>query len=171
MIVHKHKRVDSAPFYYGRQNAQHIAAASIHSYSKYIQNSGELQWGDGFFLFRDPCFNAESPRSRGEYVRIPNMPWTEERIPPLTRGILSRIRDPAQTLGITPAYAGNTCNREMGPSGIQDHPRLRGEYHPCWNLALHHIGSPPLTRGIHTGLLVKNKVPGITPAYAGNTQC
>ena len=49
MIVHKHKRVDSAPFNYGRQNAQHIAAASIHSYFKYIQNSGKLQWGYGFF--------------------------------------------------------------------------------------------------------------------------
>lgn len=52
MIVHKHKRVDSAPFNYGRQNAQHIAAASIHSYYKYAQNSGELQWG-GFFDSRE----------------------------------------------------------------------------------------------------------------------
>ena len=41
--------MDSAPFYYGRQNAQHIAAASIHSYYEYIKNSGELQWGMDFF--------------------------------------------------------------------------------------------------------------------------
>ena len=45
--------MDSAPFNYGRQNAQHIAAASIHSYSKYIQNSGKLQWGGMDFMIHD----------------------------------------------------------------------------------------------------------------------
>ena len=63
--------MDSAPFNYGRQNAQHIAAASIHSYYKYMKNSGELQWGDGFFdshlckmiAICDTYFN---PRLRGE---------------------------------------------------------------------------------------------------------
>ena len=128
LIVYRHKKVDSAPFYYGRQNAQHIAAASIHSYYKYTQNSGELQWGDGFFLFRGPCFNTGSL--------------------PLARGILLFYIPHFHRTRITPAYAGNTDREGSGASDVRDHPRLRGEYDRPPIPAADPRGSPPLTRGI-----------------------
>ena len=131
MIVHKHKRVDSAPFYYGRQNAQHIAAASIHSYYKYTQNSGELQWGDGFFLFRGPCFNTEFPRSRGKYFLQSPKPLLLLGSPPLTRGIPFPRNKIHAVHGITPAYAGNTWITMILNLIVRDHPRLRGEYNIC----------------------------------------
>ena len=121
--------MDSAPFYYGRQNAQHIAAASIHSYYEYAQNSGELQWGDGFFLFRGPCFNTGSP--------------------PLARGILLGGMERTLLLRITPACAGNTALMPARLRNLQDHPRLRGEYFGRLIETIIEWGSPPLARGIH----------------------
>ena len=150
MIVHKHKRVDSAPFNYGRQNAQHIAATSIHSYSKYIQNSGKLQWGYGFFLFRGPCFNTGSPL--------------------LARGIQAYEEAQKPYGGITPAYAGNTMRRSTARRPRRDHPRLRGEYSSCRSFAILSLGSPPLARGILPFSYADDMPPGITPACAGNTR-
>ena len=120
--------MDSAPFYYGRQNAQHIAAASIHSYYEYAQNSGELQWGDGFFLFRGPCFNTGSP--------------------PLARGILLGGMERTLLLRITPACAGNTALMPARLRNLQDHPRLRGEYEVTAKYPVTDVGSPQLARGI-----------------------
>ena len=120
--------MDSAPFYYGRQNAQHIAAASIHSYYEYIKNSEELQWGDGFFLFRGPCFNTGSP--------------------PLARGILLGGMERTLLLRITPACAGNTALMPARLRNLQDHPRLRGEYEVTAKYPVTDVGSPPLARGI-----------------------
>ena len=128
LIVYRHKKVDSAPFYYGRQNAQHIAAASIHSYYKYTQNSGELQWGDGFFLFRGPCFNT------GSF--------------PLARGILLFYIPHFHRTRITPAYAGNTIVHRFRQLIHEDHPHLRGEYHFLSTPSGSCNPSPPLTRGI-----------------------
>ena len=68
--------MDSAPFNYGRQNAQHIAAASIHSYFKYIQNSGKLQWGYGFFdsRLREGGDRSRSSRSSTTKRFNPRLP-------------------------------------------------------------------------------------------------
>ena len=74
------------------------------------------------------------------------------------------------TMGITPAFAGNTLCACSHSSFLRDHPRIRGEYLSYGASTLCHIGSPPHSRGIllsqrHTRLLV-----GITPAFAGNTE-
>lgn len=51
-----------------------------------------------------------------------------------------------------------------------DHPRLRGEYLVILNTKSCALGSPPLTRGIRLSRPYLYFHPGITPAYAGNTQ-
>ena len=50
-----------------------------------------------------------------------------------------------------------------------DHPRLRGEYLVILNTKSCALGSPPLTRGIHSVDDGQQQPHGITPAYAGNT--
>ena len=74
-----------------------------------------------------------------------------------------------QTLGITPAYAGNTCLWLLRFLYAWDHPRLRGEYFFFKQYPLHSSGSPPLTRGIRRFHDLSAADRRITPAYAGNT--
>ena len=120
--------MDSAPFNYGRQNAQHIAAASIHSYYEYIKNSGELQWGYGFFFFGSHALIRDHPCLRGEYLQYFFCVDSIVGSPPLTRGIRVLIRLLTCQNGITPAYAGNTATPLRRLHSPKDHPRLRGEY-------------------------------------------
>ena len=125
--------------------------------------------GDGFFLFRGPCFNTGSP--------------------PLARGIQAYEEAQKPYGGITPAYAGNTMRRSTARRPRRDHPRLRGEYSSCRSFAIlslgspplargipfsraekgHSLGSPPLMRGIFCNFVAESLDSGITPAYAGNT--
>ena len=51
----------------------------------------------------------------------------------------------------------------------EDHPRLRGEHYKVLSLCFWVVGSPPPTRGTQKTPDVVDKTPGITPAYAGNT--
>ena len=73
------------------------------------------------------------------------------------------------TLGITPAYAGNTFVSSKARQGAEDHPRLRGEHYKAFNLLRLKMGSPPPTRGTRCGKRETQQIIGITPAYAGNT--
>ena len=161
--------MDSAPFNYGRQNAQHIAAASIHSYYEYIKNSGELQWGNGFFFFEPHALIRDSPCLRGEYIGLIEYLFKGRGSPPLARGILEGSDASDYRFGITPAYAGNTSCLFLVLSPVRDHPRLRGDYiFALWKL-LGQQGSPPLARGIHIDTVRQVAGGGVTPAYAGNT--
>ena len=59
-------------------------------------------------------------------------------------------------------------NRFPG-AGVEDHPRLRGEYcYPISNSA-ELLGSPPLARGIRGYYVILFSDERITPACAGNT--
>ena len=73
------------------------------------------------------------------------------------------------SMGITPAYAGNTEVCYMSERACRDHPRLRGEYQYFPARGKNEVGSPPLTRGIPDYGYGKAVLLGITPAYAGNT--
>ena len=73
--------------------------------------------------------------------------------------------------GITPAYAGNTKNVRSVAFHIGDHPRLRGEHLNKWGCSEMKMGSPPPTRGTHDSDNDNDNENGITPAYAGNTEC
>ena len=72
--------------------------------------------------------------------------------------------------GIIPAYAGNTRRRCRTYRSCRDHPRVCGEH-------IRRIGSPcslqgssPRMRGTLSGRRYLFSLPGIIPAYAGNTQ-
>ena len=73
-------------------------------------------------------------------------------------------------LGFTPAHAGNTTLDYQEFFETKVHPRSRGEYCPPFYLSGIIIGSPPLTRGIHTEWTAITQIARFTPAHAGNTQ-
>ena len=111
----------------------------------------------------------DHPRLRGEYSKNIILIKTEVGSPPLARGIQHNKRPIYGDTGITPACAGNTNALIASRISFEDHPRLRGEY--CTSLQAGRFikGSPPLARGILTGILVVSATVGITPACAGNT--
>ncbi len=99
---------------------------------------------------RIQTLQRDHPRLRGEYRSSNAGINFTVGSPPPTRGILKDIAVSDMLLGITPAYAGNTC--------------LSWKAYPC------DPGSPPPTRGILTLNLILSFSAGITPAYAGNTK-
>ena len=75
----------------------------------------------------------------------------------------------AFTLGITPAYAGNTFLVIGLGICTGDHPRVCGE-HPTKLLRKpFRTGSPPRMRGTRLDSAKEGLAVRITPAYAGNT--
>ena len=109
------------------------------------------------------------PRIRGEYCLSDHLSRHLHGSPPHTRGI------PRSRVGLdcinrfTPAYAGNTMKilGHLLISGV--HPRIRGEYPSSGTALLAAWGSPPHTRGIHSGTSAQAGCLRFTPAYAGNT--
>ena len=89
--------------------------------------------------------------------------------PPLTRGTLVLYSQKFFPCGITPAYAGNTLPQVRRTARPRDHPRLRGEHGTVAVTEVTFTGSPPLTRGTLYKEEAVVLLPGITPAYAGNT--
>ena len=71
--------------------------------------------------------------------------------------------------GIIPAYAGNTVPWRSRASRIRDHPRVCGEHHWKSSGQYQGKGSSPRMRGTRSRPADRVPVPGIIPAYAGNT--
>ena len=88
---------------------------------------------------------------------------------PQVRGILAFYQYIKNTLGITPAYAGNTHLQHRYDKSREDHPRSRGEYTRQTLMTMPQEGSPPLARGIPTNCQGITFYLRITPARAGNT--
>ena len=111
----------------------------------------------------------DHPRLRGEHSESERREQINKGSPPPTRGTLSSTEDSIGTIGITPAYAGNTHPKSVGRITAGDHPRLRGEHYVSHKLFVKHLGSPPPTRGtpVYQGYPLCSL--RITPAYAGNT--
>ena len=88
---------------------------------------------------------------------------------PLSRGIRPSGTRRFFRPGIIPALAGNTHRHVEPELAVQDHPRSRGEYPVCQNMAPNMDGSSPLSRGIRGCSRRPSQRPGIIPALAGNT--
>ena len=88
---------------------------------------------------------------------------------PLSRGIHRRLGPFHPATGIIPALAGNTDAAASGGAANTDHPRSRGEYYGGLALAVEHVGSSPLSRGIRPHSHPGRNPEGIIPALAGNT--
>ena len=112
----------------------------------------------------------DHPRICGEHIAKNLTTGEVKGSSPHMRG--TRIRPPeyARTLGIIPAYAGNTppC---PGRAAIHwDHPRICGEHVQTADCEGVQAGSSPHMRGTPGRHRYRPHSPGIIPAYAGNTQ-
>ena len=111
----------------------------------------------------------DHPRLRGEHQAEYGVISKSWGSPPPTRGTRGKMVQETLKVGITPAYAGNTCQRAYIQCNTWDHPRLRGE-HPLDKFeVIKAIGSPPPTRGTLQSTKDIQVNYRITPAYAGNT--
>ena len=82
---------------------------------------------------------------------------------PLVHGL------PLSCLGIIPAYAGNTRAMKPRSYSLWDHPRVCGEHVLIDSAPYGRAGSSPRMRGTLVIAWCDVLVPGIIPAYAGNT--
>src|SRR5690606_12817070 len=93
--------------------------------------------------------SGDHPRIRGEHRNLGLPTLNRKGSPPHTRGARAPTMYTPGGMGITPAYAGSTCNPTSRTAAQVDHPRIRGEH---W---------------IKDELL--HDFLWITPAYAGST--
>ena len=85
------------------------------------------------------------------------------------RGTLPDYAQVDCTVGIIPAYAGNTFPTRLVLSYPWDHPRVCGEHIKSGNAVLLRGGSSPRMRGTPAVDRQTHVFTGIIPAYAGNT--
>ena len=106
---------------------------------------------------------------RGKHVQSALKETNAEGSPPHareTRVVQSELLD---SLGITPACAGNTEQAYTRSGSAWDHPRMRGKHFMLRSTAQGFPGSPPHARETQNCRnLIKIKC-RITPACAGNT--
>ena len=105
------------------------------------------------------------PRIRGEYIACVFLFTIVLGSPPHTRGIPPGHGLQSLFQRFTPAYAGNTLDRECSVKRTEVHPRIRGEYKSPLTSPLVLPGSPPHTRGIHLGYVSCNQSKGFTPPH------
>ena len=109
----------------------------------------------------------DHPRLRGEKMPRGILIVLTKGSPPPTRGKAAISPSVAAPIGITPAYAGKSCNLREPVQSIRDHPRLRGEKKFGMNPRRVRKGSPPPTRGKAEKDKKVYYAFRITPAYAG----
>ena len=90
---------------------------------------------------------------------------------PRMRGTLCFRGIPSGSVGIIPAYAGNTMTLPATASHQWDHPRVCGEHSRSCSAKVPRGGSSPRMRGTRNRCAYGVGRHGIIPAYAGNTRC
>ena len=113
----------------------------------------------------------DHPRVCGEHLNAVAGGNADTGSSPRMRGTLGFSATNANDAGIIPAYAGNTLVYVSRESVVRDHPRVCGEHAPTGTQAQTPTGSSPRMRGTLLRPLLKSRVVGIIPAYAGNTSC
>ncbi len=111
----------------------------------------------------------DHPRICGEHTDVNRKVVNHQGSSPHMRGTLLTGEIIRQTIGIIPAYAGNTGSGSTGAGSEGDHPRICGEHTLCRSMTSNFWGSSPHMRGtrIYEGTCTGRV--GIIPAYAGNT--
>ena len=111
----------------------------------------------------------DHPRICGEHIAKNLTTGEVKGSSPHMRG--TRIRPPeyARTLGIIPAYAGNTWTPSISPALPWDHPRICGEHSRGLRRMTVARGSSPHMRGTLHKRDYRFPRWRIIPAYAGNT--
>ena len=106
---------------------------------------------------------------RGEDLKLRLRLDVAHGSPPHARGRQLARSVRAGSKRITPACAGKTVPVKFNVTGIQDHPRMRGEDCCGKGCDVKVCGSPPHARGRHAGDDGAVLEYGITPACAGKT--
>ena len=96
---------------------------------------------------------------------VPIIPWSI----PAGRGKVALCIVDVRAIGITPAWAGKSRNRQQGKRLSEDHPRMGGEKKTSPHITASCQGSPPHGRGKGVSGLPPRGHPGITPAWAGKS--
>ena len=113
--------------------------------------------------------SRDHPRVCGEHRALKLDQANFKGSSPRMRGTLGGAFALLLEVGIIPAYAGNTISITEYGKQLRDHPRVCGEHLRRTRLATTLSGSSPRMRGTLDGTTVQHLVPGIIPAYAGNT--
>ena len=116
-----------------------------------------------------PALPRAHPRSRGENGVGRARSTVPNGSSPLTRGKLAVVLGAAHAGGLIPAHAGKTMAGRVGLSGLEAHPRSRGENDVKTGSGLPVLGSSPLTRGKPAKLIGSADRGGLIPAHAGKT--
>ena len=118
---------------------------------------------------RAPAAPRDHPRSRGVYLWVVDLQFSNWGSSPLARGLL-RVHV-VVVLGrrIIPARAGFTVDCDRGAVFVGDHPRSRGVYTASGRWAERRSGSSPLARGLLKDAFNGMKDGRIIPARAGFT--
>ena len=111
----------------------------------------------------------DHPRVCGEHSPYLGMYSCWKGSSPRMRGTRSMVTMVVRTIGIIPAYAGNTRTHLATVTGSRDHPRVCGEHISAIQARLASRGSSPRMRGTPRLGAPAHPRRGIIPAYAGNT--
>ena len=113
--------------------------------------------------------DRDHPRVCGEHKRPHPTRWSSSGSSPRMRGTPWDVAGADLTVGIIPAYAGNTRHDHGRPLRHRDHPRVCGEHPVVLSSGSAVRGSSPRMRGTLGRQVPPVGRPGIIPAYAGNT--
>ena len=111
----------------------------------------------------------DHPRVCGEHATGASTQVNCTGSSPRMRGTLQVTQVEREAVGIIPAYAGNTWPPAVAWCKAWDHPRVCGEHLLCVVGRREEQGSSPRMRGTRIDDEHSRRLPGIIPAYAGNT--
>ena len=111
----------------------------------------------------------DHPRVCGEHPMLLAIVLVLPGSSPRMRGTLNMLRFADDVAVIIPAYAGNTIAQKIREKYLEDHPRVCGEHFKDYEIDDMLTGSSPRMRGTRDARNGAVRVPGIIPAYAGNT--
>ena len=111
----------------------------------------------------------DHPRVCGEHRGMDTRRETRPGSSPRMRGTPALKSRWNPSLGIIPAYAGNTSSGHVLDLTYRDHPRVCGEHLSTVKANESVKGSSPRMRGTHCKKSYYKGGKGIIPAYAGNT--
>ena len=114
-------------------------------------------------------YGRDHPRVCGEHSILVFSRWNVLGSSPRMRGTPLDFPLDSLTLGIIPAYAGNTTSCPRYPCRCRDHPRVCGEHDTLERHGGFRPGSSPRMRGTPSRNSWRRRTPWIIPAYAGNT--
>ena len=127
--------------------------------------------GNTFKAYPNRRATRDHPRVCGEHAAAFGTKEINPGSSPRMRGTLHVTGGDAWLLGIIPAYAGNTTSTGAPLPLTRDHPRVCGEHRFGSRETQREWGSSPRMRGTLRRMRRVFFLPGIIPAYAGNTWC